>query len=170
MNYDVKKINENFPYIHSRYYIDTNGIIYTSLSQNTNRIMVNGKRLNVNKFRKTILENLNRTNKMLIAVPETDKKYYMLYDGTVLQRLSTRIKENKQVTVCLMYINGNKRGNQTYVSRLVAGSFIGNVDNMEVHHKDGDRTNNKVNNLAILTMEKHRGKGNFNKNHKHLKV
>ena len=132
--------------------------------------MVNGKRLNVNKFRKTILENLNRTNKMLIAVPETDKKYYMLYDGTVLQRLSTRIKENKQVSVCLMYINGNKRGNQTYVSRLVAGSFIGNVDNMEVHHKDGDRTNNKVNNLAILTMEKHRGKGNFNKNHKHLEV
>ena len=40
-----------------------------------------------------------------------------------------------------------------------------NDSNMEIHHKDGDRTNNKLTNLELLPMNLHRGAGNFNLNH-----
>ena len=38
-------------------------------------------------------------------------------------------------------------------------------NSMEIHHKDRNRTNNKLTNLELLPMELHRGVGNFNLNH-----
>ena len=170
MNYDIRRLSDNFPRVHSRYYVDTNGVVYTSIAKDTNKIMVEGRRMNVNKFKKSNGEVLNRTTKMMVAIPETNNKYYLLYDGTILQRLWTKVKENNEVTVCLICIDGNKSGNHISVSRLVASAFLGNVEGMEVHHIDRNRSNNKVDNLKILSMNEHRGKGNFRKNHTYLEV
>lgn len=165
MNYDIRKIANYFPDIHSRYYIDTNGTVYTSLSPSNHKIMIGGVKRNIRPFVNSNLQTLNRTNRQICAIPET-KDYFLMYDGTVLQRLSTRIKENKQVTVCLIKVcGGNDRGNAVYVARLVAGCFIGNVEGKEIHHIDQDRTNNSADNLEIMSMHEHRGIGNFSKNH-----
>lgn len=45
--------------------------------------------------------------------------------------------------------------NESYrVHRLVAQAFIGNVEGMQINHKDFNRSNNRLENLEILT---HRG-------------
>lgn len=166
MNYDIRNISNYFREVHSRYYIDTNGAIYTSISENTNRIMVDGSYISINKFRKNNISELNNTNKILIAIPETKNKYYLMNNGMILQRLATRKKDCGAVDVCLIRVNGgNDKGNRYLIHRLLAGCFIGEVNNMEVHHKDNNRLNNNLNNLQIMTLEEHRGFGNFNKNH-----
>lgn len=50
---------------------------------------------------------------------------------------------------CNIIINGSwcKR----YIHRLVANAFVGNVDNMQVDHIDGDKYNNHFTNLRICT-------------------
>lgn len=168
MNYDIRKISMYFKEIHSRYYIDTNGVVYTSISRNTSRIMINGVRTNINNFRKNNIDKLNNTNKLIIVIPDTDNKYYLLNNGEILQRLLTRIDEIGLVDVNLIRVNGdiNDRGNKYKIHRLLAGCFLGDVTDKEVHHKDGNRSNNSLSNLEILTLEEHRGKGNFIKNHK----
>ena len=55
--------------------------------------------------------------------------------------------------------------NRYKIHRLLAGCFIGEVKDMEVHHIDQNRKNNTISNLEILSFEKHRGKGSHNKNH-----
>ena len=48
----------------------------------------------------------------------------------------------------------NNKGKTKYVHRLVAQAFIPNPDNKrEVHHKDSNRSNNNVNNLAWVTSK-----------------
>lgn len=39
--------------------------------------------------------------------------------------------------------------------RLVAQAFIGDIEGREVHHKDLDKTNNRADNLEILTKAEH---------------
>lgn len=168
MIFDIKKINDNFPNIHSRYYIDSNSVVYTSISRNNTRITVNGERRNINKFRKENLPKMNNTNKLIIEIPNSEHKYYMLNDGTILQRLNTLKRDNDTIYVHLISFDGNQNGKLFILSRLVAGSFLGSVEGKEVHHLDGDRTNNKISNLKILTFEEHRSKGKFKENHPHL--
>ncbi|WJJ57781.1 HNH endonuclease [Staphylococcus phage 80A] len=168
MNYDIKKLNENFRNIHSRYYIDSNGVVYTSISQNTKKIFVEGRKVNINKFRRENITELNNTNKLIIKIPETNNKYYMLNDGTILQRIKTVKKTHGAIYVCLILVDGRDRGTYKSLSRLVAGSFLGSVEGKEVHHKDRDRTNNKVSNLEILTFEEHRSKDSYKEKHPNL--
>ena len=52
----------------------------------------------------------------------------------------------KQVTLCE---NGKARRFQ--VHRLVAAAFIGDVTDMVVHHKNNDKTDNRIENLEIIT-------------------
>ena len=45
-----------------------------------------------------------------------------------------------------------------YIHRLVAEAFLPNPDNLpEVHHKDCDKHNNRVDNLAWVTVAQNRG-------------
>lgn len=161
MNYDIRKLCNYFPEIHSRYYIDTNGCVYTSLAPNTKKFFQNGKRYSVSSFVRNNITKLNKTDKQIIAIPDC-KNYYLLYDGTILQRLKTSLNEPNVVVVNLVCIEGRK---QFKISRLVAGTFIGDIANREVHHVDENRLNNCVENLSILTFDEHRGYGNFKKNH-----
>ena len=167
MNYDIRNISVYFKEVHSRYYIDTNGVVYTSMMSNTSRIMINGKYININKFKKENIDKFNNTNKLLIVVPETNNKYYLMNNGLILQRLSTRVNENGVVDVSLIRVDksGNDRGNKYKLHRLLAGCFLGDITNKEIHHKDGNRSNNKLSNLEILSFKEHRGKNNFVKNH-----
>jgi len=51
-----------------------------------------------------------------------------------------------------LYLEG--RVKHFYVHRLVAAAFIRQIpDGMEVNHKDGDKSNNEVSNLEIVTSE-----------------
>ena len=161
MNYDIRQLCTYFPEIHSRYYVDTNGCVYTSLSPNTKRIMVDGQRVTVTTFVNNALPHLNRTNRQLEKFPIA-KDYFLLYDGTILQRLKTTIKDNDEVVVRLVCMNDRKMFS---LSRLVAGSFVDNVSGKEVHHLDRDRKNNSATNLRVMSFEEHRGKGNYKRQH-----
>lgn len=167
MNYDIRKICQYFREVHSRYYIDTNGAVYTSISKNTTRIRIEGEVINIKFFKKENMGCFNNTNKLLISIPDTNNKYFLMNDGTILHRLSTRIDEIGCVDVSLIRVDGtgNPLGNRYKLHRLMAGCFLGDIKDKEVHHKDGNRTNNKLSNLEILTFEEHRGKGNYLKNH-----
>lgn len=161
MNYDVRKLCYYFPNIHSRYYIDTNGTVYTSLAPGMKKIMIDGERITLTPHVNNALPFLNRTERQMAKLPFS-KDYFVLYDGTILQRLKTVIKENNEVVVSLVCTDTRK---PFEVSRLVAGAFIENVDGKEVHHKDNNRMNNNVDNLAVLSFYEHRGHGNFKANH-----
>ena len=79
MNYDIRNICMYYPKIHSRYYIDTNGIVYTSLSKITNKIMIDGVRKNITSIKKTLLNDLNKTTKLICEIPNFPN-YYILYN------------------------------------------------------------------------------------------
>jgi len=106
MNYDIRKICVYFKNIHSRYYIDTNKIVYSSISPFINKITINGKRYNINGFRQTNLSKMNTTNKMLIKLLSFDG-YFMLYNGEILQRIQTKIDQNGNSNIALINVNGN---------------------------------------------------------------
>lgn len=55
---------------------------------------------------------------------------------------------------CNLYANG--KSNIKSVHRLVAETFISNkLQKAHVHHKDGDKQNNRVSNLMWVTNEEH---------------
>ena len=59
-------------------------------------------------------------------------------------------KKNKMLSVCL-YKNGKQK--RYLIHRLVAETFLGKQKNMTVNHKDGNRYNNKVDNLEWLSLK-----------------
>jgi hypothetical protein len=91
----------------------------------------------------------------------------MLNDGKILHRLSTRIDNIGQIDVSLIRVSGhrNDKGNRYFIHRLLAGCFLGDIYNKEVHHKNKNRTDNNLDNLQILTLEEHRSKETFKINH-----
>ena len=164
MIYDIRNISFYINTIHSRYYIDTTGTIFTSLGGDTNRIMIDGVRYNISGFKRSNLHLLNKSNKMIMRLPQS-ANYFLLYDGTILKRLSTRRNSKNEIDVSLTTLNGRDKGTRWSVSRLMGFVFLGLTQDKEVHHIDGDRTNNQLENLQVLTFEEHRGKQNFSKNH-----
>ena len=160
--YDIRNISIYFKEIHSRYYIDSNSVFYTSMSPNARRIMIDGIRYNINSWRKSLISQLNKSGRQLLLLPiPNNKKYFLRYDGTIFQKLATRIHPNNRITICLMRVHsGNQNGNHYEIQRLVAGCFIGDITNKEVHHIDENPQNNNITNLQILTFEQHRKKGN----------
>ena len=62
---------------------------------------------------------------------------------------SIKITPNVYPKICLCSINGDRTAR---IHRLVAENFIPNPDNKkEVNHIDGDKTNNRVDNLEWVT-------------------
>jgi hypothetical protein len=70
--------------------------------------------------------------------------------NTYAGKLLTPCKSANGYMIVGLHQNG-KRVNQL-VHRLVAEAFIGKIENgLEVNHKDGDKLNNRVENLEIVT-------------------
>ena len=79
------------------------------------------------------------------------RDYEVLEDGTVLSHKWGPPKVLKPGNMN-GYRGVNLNGTQYKVHRLVALAFIPNTDNKPfVHHKDGDKANNKVSNLEWVT-------------------
>ena len=164
---DVRRISHYFREVYSRYFIDSNGVVYTSLGVGTHRVMVAGERVSISGWCHNNVRLLDAQGELMAAIPQAPG-YYLLYTGAILQRLKTRLAySNSQpnctnpkkqlVTVGLLRVSAiDSQPSRYYVSRLVAGCFIGDIAGSEVHHVDGDRTNNRVANLQILPFSQHR--------------
>ena len=162
--FDIRQICSTFKEVHSRYYVDTNGTIYTSLSPSTSRVTINGERVAISGFKNENLRRLDKNSQMMVRFEESE--YFLLYDGTILRRMKTQINPQGEIVVSIIRVrNGNERGNSYTVSRLVAGVFIRDVTGLEVHHIDRNRKNNNVDNLEVLSFEEHRSKKTFKQKH-----
>lgn len=79
-------------------------------------------------------------------------------------------KKNKMLSV---YLYKNGKGKSYLIHRLVAETFLGKQENMTVNHKDGNRYNNKLDNLEWLSLKdniKHAWENNLIKTNKYVKI
>jgi hypothetical protein len=74
------------------------------------------------------------------------------FKNTGARQKLTQVK-NKKGYMCVNLINKGKKYNKR-VHRLVAKAFILNYNNLkQVNHKDGDKTNNHIDNLEWCTNQ-----------------
>jgi hypothetical protein len=96
----------------------------------------------------------------ILTIPLCGGKYLVSDTGKVFNTLNTRnnpLPQPKELTLSLTdqgYVSvqlrvGGKNKNRL-VHQLVAETFIGPRDGKRVTHKDGDRTNNALSNIAYL--------------------
>lgn len=101
-------------------------------------------------------------------IPNTDNKYQCNKDGDIMRvneivsfgsqfrkiggkPLSQKTKANGYKEVNL-YLEKNK-GASKYVHRLIAQTFLGEIPKgYNINHRDGDKNNNNLSNLEIVTF------------------
>ena len=92
--------------------------------------------------------------------------YYAGYDGTIYSTKSNRIltpSRGDRGYMQVMPMDENHKQRSKRVHRLVALTWIPNPDGKpEVHHKDEDKLNNSVDNLAWVTHEYNTNAGTHN--------
>ncbi len=86
-------------------------------------------------------------------IPNTNGIYFADNKGVIYKQdnqigMHMDRKENGYYQ-CAIKINGKYQKQK--VHRLVAMAFIGDVKNMTVNHKDGNKLNNRVENLEIIS-------------------
>lgn len=86
-------------------------------------------------------------------IPNTNEIYFADNKGLIYKQdnqigMHLDRKENGYLQ-CAIKINGKYQKQK--VHRLVAMAFIGDVKNMTVNHKDGNKLNNRVENLEIIS-------------------
>lgn len=94
-----------------------------------------------------------------IIIDNIETQYQINEEGKVYNTKTNRFLqghiENTGYVSVNLRINGKKKNYSLH--RLVAQAFISNPDNLPVvNHKDGDKTNNKVDNLEWTTQSRNR--------------
>ena len=158
---EIRQVSIYDRYIKDRYYAADDGSIFTQCKNN--KVMLDGERRTVTKH--ILREAMASDSDFIIPFKDWGMYCIVLRSGIVLRRLSTYVKECNSVTVCMFSVTNKEL--RLYVSRVIANTFISDVSDMEVHHIDGNRLNNNVLNLQVLTRDEHRGIGNFRQNHKY---
>lgn len=105
-------------------------------------------------------------------IPNFEGLYAVDIHGNVFAYGNLAHKEEKQLKPRLkkngyLYINLRKDGKNvdSTVHRLIAKTFIGDVDGLQVNHINGDRTDNRLENLEAVTKSQNILHGFFvNKN------
>ena len=110
-----------------------------------------------------LIENLAK-----LCINENDTKFYTLNnietgylvykDGTVYSTANNKFKRMKPVKqrngYYLVHLHLNGKSYYRWLHRMVAECFLENKDNKpEVNHKDGDKSNNAVENLEWVTTK-----------------
>ena len=80
----------------------------------------------------------------------SDKGEIRNSEGLILQQ---RLSRNGYLRVNLKHKGKYKT---VEIHRVVAQAFLGAIYKKQVHHKNGDRTDNNVMNLQIVTKKEHR--------------
>lgn len=82
--------------------------------------------------------------------------YYVSKDGVVINKKTNReVKGHKTNHGYTLFKIGGREGENATLSRMVAEVWLGDVEGMEVHHIDGNKDNNNISNLQILTPLQH---------------
>lgn len=91
-------------------------------------------------------------------ITEHNVELYITTDGEIYSARDKLLKHNIDKAgyhSVLIYSKYDKKRHRYLVHRLVADAFIGNVKNYQVHHLDGDKGNNRVDNLEIIDVKDH---------------
>lgn len=106
-------------------------------------------------MQKTI-SNSEFLNSLNLTAKEIENKYFITNCGNVV-RSSKVLKHNwrrsRSGEIYLtnrLWIKGEVK--TEYTHRLVASTFLGNIEGKTVNHKDKNTKNNHVSNLEIMTM------------------
>ena len=87
------------------------------------------------------------------VIPNTENLYFATNDGKIYKndKLVSQHLDRKEngYYQCAIKINGKYQKQK--VHRLIAMTFIGNVEKMTVNHIDGNKLNNKADNLEIIS-------------------
>ena len=84
-------------------------------------------------------------------IPSYEGRYAVSKCGKVVSYVSGKPKLLKPCQNHLGYLRVDLKGKQWYVHRLVALTYLGPDNGLEVNHKDLDRSNNHVNNLEYVS-------------------
>ena len=93
-------------------------------------------------------------NKKRIVIDNKDTNYFITNDGIVFNtegRILTTFVSNSGYKRVTLFIN--KKRIKYSIHRLVAMMFIGELGDNVVNHKDGNKMNNSVENLEIITQK-----------------
>lgn len=108
--------------------------------------------------KRTTYAQLGASNQDFVPVKGYEDRLCISKEGKVLSLktnkiLKTTIFPNGYEVLCLMYQKPKRHTKTLYIHRLVAQTFIDNPHNKKtVNHKDGNKTNNNVNNLEWATQ------------------
>ncbi len=97
--------------------------------------------------------------RMWVDVKGFEDKYQVNENGIVRNKISGKVLKNTPdnyngYSHCNLYYNS--KSNIKLVHRLVAEAFIPNPEGKsQVHHKDGNKLNNSVDNLEWVTPSEH---------------
>lgn len=89
-------------------------------------------------------------------IPGYEGKYQVSTQGNIYSSRYNRYRKLRQDRHGYVFVALNKEGGQHFflVHRLVAGAFIPNPDGKtEVNHIDGDKKNNRIENLEWVTHD-----------------
>ena len=85
---------------------------------------------------------------------KTNPRYLVSEDGKVYDTLykafiSQYDSGNGYIAVKLKYPDKTRK--QHYIHRLLAEVYIGSIEDKDINHKDGNKSNNSLSNLEIVT-------------------